>query len=276
MLLKDMRSISRLLFIAVLIATATLGVGVAAAGDNAGLKELTPTGKLRVAVAVSPSPSALYVIKENGTLRGVAIDLGAALAKKLGVPVEYVPYLASGEITQAASTGVWDVTFMPYDTDRAKSVQFGPAYHLLQSTYLVAPGSTIQTLADVNKAGVRIAGVANTATFRASSKSSPNATTVVVAGVDDAVELMRDGKADAIALSRESLTGLAAKLPGSRILDRGFLNSVTAVAVPLDKPLSLGYVSVFVEEAKADGSVRRAFDAIGLTTSMVAPAGMKP
>jgi polar amino acid transport system substrate-binding protein len=246
--------------------------------DNAVMKELTPTGKLRVALAVSPSPSALYVIKDptSGQFRGVAVDLGTALAKKLGVPVEFVPYLASGEITNAADKGVWDVTFMPYDAERAKSVDFGPAYHILQSTYLVAPGSKIATLADVNNPEVRIAGVANTATFRASSKASPNAKTVIVDGVDSAVAEMRAGKADAIALSRESLTGLLDKLPGSRLLDGGFMNSVTAIAVPKNKPAALAYVTTFVEEAKASGLVRQAFDNIGLKTAIVAPAGMKP
>jgi polar amino acid transport system substrate-binding protein len=249
----------------------------AAADDDVARKELTPTGKLRVAVAISPAPSALYVVKSpDGQLRGVAIDLGAAIAKKLGVAVEYVPYLASGEITEASTKNAWDVTFVPYDAERAKQIDFGPAYHLLQSTYLVAPGSPIKTLAEVNTAGVRIAGVANTATFRASSKASPLATTIIVAGVDDAVELVRAGKADAIALSRESLTGLLPKLPGSRLLDDGFLNSVTAVAVPPGHKAALAYVAVSIEAAKASGDVRRAFDAIGLTTAQVAPAGMKP
>jgi hypothetical protein len=35
-------------------------------------------------------------------------------------------------------------------------------------------------------------------------------------------------------------------------------------------------VSAFVEDEKAAGNVRRSFDAVGLTTSMVAPAGMRP
>jgi polar amino acid transport system substrate-binding protein len=60
------------------------------------------------------------------------------------------------------------------------------------------------------------------------------------------------------------------------LLDGGFLNSVTAAAVPKNKPVALAYVSAFVEEAKASGSVRRAFDDIGLKTAVVAPAGMKP
>jgi polar amino acid transport system substrate-binding protein len=248
------------------------------AGDAAVRRELVPTGKLRVAIAVSPAPSALYAIKDGNTgkFRGVAVDLGTELAQKLGVPVEFVPYLASGEITAAAGAGVWDVTFMPVDAERKKFVDFGAPYHLLQSTYLVAPGSAIASVAEVNRAGVRIAGVAGTATFRASNRASPNATHVTVAGVDEGVALMRAGKADAICLSRESLAGLTKTIPGSRILDGGFLNSTTAVAVPKNRPAALAYVTGFIEAAKASGSVRRAFDAIGLTTSVVAPAGMQP
>jgi polar amino acid transport system substrate-binding protein len=85
-------------------------------------------------------------------------------------------------------------------------------------------------------------------------------------------ELLKDGKADAIVQSRESLTGLSAKLPGSRVLDGSFLNSFVAVAVPKNRPAALAYVSAFVEDAKAAGSVRRALDNAGLKTSTVAPA----
>ena len=87
---------------------------------------------------------------------------------------------------------------------------------------------------------------------------------------------MNEGRIEAIALSRESLSGLAAKIPGSRILDDAFLNSSTAVCIPKGKPEALAYVSAFVEEAKASGLVRKALDEMGLMSSVVAPAGMKP
>jgi polar amino acid transport system substrate-binding protein len=248
----------------------------APADDAAAKKELVTGGKLRVAIAVGPTPSALYTVKDGAGYRGVTIVLGTGLAKKLGVPVEFVPYLASGEIQASAASGAWDVSFMPVDEERKKFVDFGNAYHLLQSTYLVAPGSSIKTVAEADASGVRIAGAAGTATFRASNKASPNATHISLAGVDAAVDAMRAGQADAIALSRESLTGLAAKIPGSRVLDGGFLNSTTAVAVPKGHPEALAYVSAFVEEAKASGAVRRALDDMGLKNSQVAPAGMKP
>ena len=84
------------------------------------------------------------------------------------------------------------------------------------------------------------------------------------------------GEIDCIALSRESLSGLVTKIPGSRMLEGGFLNSSTAVAVPKDKPGALAYASAFIEEAKANGLVRKALDAMNLQSSQVAPAGMKP
>ncbi|MCF8476650.1 MAG: hypothetical protein K9G60_06445 [Pseudolabrys sp.] len=90
-----------------------------------------------------------------------------------------------------------------------------------------------------------------------------------------ATQAMLDGKIEAIALSRESLSGLAAKVPGSRILDDAFLNSTTSVCIPKGKPAAPGFVTDFIEDAKASGLVRQAFDEMGLNSSIVAPAGME-
>ena len=175
----------------------------AAADDSAAIKELAPTGKLRVAIAVGPAPSALWTVRDpaTGKARGVPVELGSALAAKLKVPVEFVEFQASGEIVASRDANKWDVTFVPVDDDRKKVIDFGAPYHLLQSTYLVAPGSVIKNLDEVNRAGVRIAGVDGTATFRASTKASPNATAVTVKNPDEAIALMKAGKVDAIALS---------------------------------------------------------------------------
>ena len=244
--------------------------------DAAVLKELAPTGSLRVAIAVAPSPSAQFAIKDGDQYRGVAITFGKALAAKLGVPLQIVPHKASGEVQNSAADNKWDVAFLPVDAERKKFVDFGNAYHLLQSTFLVAPGSKIQSVKDADAKGVRLGGVANTATFRAAVKATPEATHIEFAGVDAAVAAMNEKKIEAIALSRESLSGLVAKIPGARILDDAFLNSSTAVCVPKGKPAALAYVSDFIEEAKASGLARRALDEMGLKSSIVAPAGMKP
>jgi len=260
--------------LAALLAAVFVAGGVRA--DDAAKKELAPTGKLRVGIAVAATPGAGNVPRDGSGYRGVAVDLGAELAQKLGVAAEFVPYPNSGVLTDAAPGGAWDVAFIPVDAERKKLVDFGSAHIVLQSTYLVAPGSAIQTLADADKPGVRVAGVENTATARAAARSLKTVTLVHVKTGDELFELLKSGKADAIALSRESLTALSAKLPGSRVLDGAFLNSYVAIAVPKGKPAALAYASVFVDAAIALGSVRRALDRIGMQTSTVAPAGTRP
>ena len=242
--------------------------------DAAVLQQLAPTGKLRIAIAVAPSPSAQFAIKDGDNYHGVAVTLGNALAKKLGVPGELVIHNGSGEIQNSAADNKWDVAFLPVDQERKKFVDFGNAYHLLQSTYLVGPSAKFASVAAANAAGMRIGGVANTATFRTSNKTAPNATHVSFDKTDAAVAALKAGQVDALAFSRESLTGLAPKVPGSRILDGGFLNSTTSVAIPKNRPAALAYVTEFIEEAKKSGLVRQAFDEMGLTSSQVAPTGM--
>lgn len=261
--------------IPMIVAAVSLLAGAAMAQDADVKKELVPTGKLRVGLAVGKEPSALFVLKDGDSYKGVAAELGKGMAAKLGVPVEFIAYASSPEIVADADANKWDVSFMPVDETRKKMVEFGAPYHILQSTYLVPSGSKIQKLEDVGS-GVRVAGIDGTATFRAARASAKEATFINVPSPVAAAALLQEGKADAIAFSREALTGFAAKIPGSRILDGGFLNSTTAVAVPKGRPAALAYVTAYVEEAKAAGLVRKAFDAIGLTGSTVAPAGMKP
>src|SRR4051812_563547 len=66
--------------------------------------EIAPTGKLRVAIAISAAGGAFWSTRtESGGYAGVPVDLGREMAAQLGVPVEYVAYQNSGQITDAAS-----------------------------------------------------------------------------------------------------------------------------------------------------------------------------
>jgi polar amino acid transport system substrate-binding protein len=83
--------------------------------------------------------------------------------------------------------------------------------------------------------------------------------------------MLSGGKADAFALSRDSLPPFVARLPGSRIVDGGFQLTGIAIAVPKGRPEALATVTAFLEKAKSSGLVRRAFDRAGLNHLLVAP-----
>src|SRR5580658_8986203 len=108
-----------------LLGLAVMIAGPASADD---LKDqIAPTGKLRVAIAISPAGGAFWSTKtESGGYAGVPVDLGKDMAAQLGVPVEYVAFQNSGQITDSAAKPNWDVTFLPKDPERETKMSFGP------------------------------------------------------------------------------------------------------------------------------------------------------
>lgn len=244
---------------------------------TAAVRELAPTGTLRVGIAVAPSGTPMWAIKDpaTGKPRGVTVDLATALAQRLGVPVEFVVHASSGEVTEALVAGKLDLGFMPVDDERKKVVDFAPNYSLGESTYMVAPGSTIKTLAEIDQPGVRVVGVENTTTIRAVRRTLKQATVTGSKGSNEIPDLVRSGQVDAVALGRDSLEDFAAEIPGARVLEEHFWAVGTAPAVQKNKPAALAYVTEWIEQAKADGSVQRAFDAAKLRAATVAPAGSR-
>src|ERR1700675_2235947 len=149
----------------------SIGARAASAADNL-MKELVPTGKLRVGVAYAPSPTPIFVAKDAaGDVHGVAGDLGIALAKALDVPVEVVVAATTGELTDACSSGAIDIGFMPADDERRNRVDFSPPYFVIESTYLAAGSSDIKTLADVDRPEITVVGIAGSTTMRAAGRS---------------------------------------------------------------------------------------------------------
>jgi polar amino acid transport system substrate-binding protein len=235
------------------------------AQDRAAIRELAPAGKLRVGIGVGPIASAFWATRDpaTGRPRGVTVDIGSELAKELGVPVEWIVYANSGELAEAAGGG-WDVAFMPMDAEREKLVNFGPAYYIFESTFLVPPGSSIRALVDVDRPGVRVVGIANTSTARSAGKFLPHTAVTSVRTIEEIEEMLRQGKTDAVALGRESLASLAGKFPGARILEGSFQTTGVAVAVPKGHAGALAFASAFLQRAKTSGIVRRALDRAGI------------
>ena len=229
------------------------------------MNELTQAGTLRVGVAAAPSASPLFVVKEkDGQPRGVTVDLAHELANELGVPLELMVAPNTGELVDALEAGRIDVSFMPVDDERRKRIDFGPVYFEVESTYMVTQASGIKTVDEVDRPGVRVVGIAGTTTIRASGRTLKNTAVKAAQSIGEAIEMMTTGKADAFALSRDSLPPFVAQLPGSRIVAGGFQFTGVAIAVAKGRPEALAYVTAFLDKAKRSGAIKRAFERAGL------------
>jgi polar amino acid transport system substrate-binding protein len=235
-----------------------------------GLKdEIAPTGKLRVAIAISPAGGAFWSTRTEAGYAGVPVDLGKEMAAQLGVPVEYVVHQNSGQITDAASKGTlekgaWDVTWLPKDPERETRMMFGPIYEVADATYIIKPGSNITSFAALDQPGIKVAAVNATTTMRGAVAHLKNAKVTGYQTYDEIFGLLKSGEIDAFALSRDQLNKMAQKIPGTRVLDETFKKTVTAVAVPLGHPQALTFVAKFMNEAVTNGTLRKAYDNNGL------------
>lgn len=227
---------------------------------------------LRIGVVEAPTAGAFFVaLSPAGTPGGVTVTLGRALAARLDRTPEFVVFPASGACTDAVANAEIDVAFMPVDPARTARVAFGPAYYLLESTYAVPPNSPIQTLADIDRPGIRIAAVADTTTIRAAARTLRNTTPIAIPGVTAAIQAFLSGQADALALSRDSLAQVIAQAPGARILDGGFQQTTISIAVPKDRPQALAEATAFLQAAKSDGTLHAAFTEANLPPDHIAP-----
>jgi polar amino acid transport system substrate-binding protein len=250
------------------IAGLILGVSMMMSGSasaDALKDQLFPTGKLRVAIGISAAGGAYWSTKsETGGYAGVPVDLGKAMADQLGVPVEYVAYQNSGLITDSVSTGAWDITWLPKDAEREAKMSFGPIYEVTEATYIVKAGSTVTNFATLDQPGIKVAAVNNTTTMRGAVAHLKHAKVTGYQTYDEIFNLLKNGEIDAFALSRDQLTAMSKKIPGTRVLDETFKQTVTAIAVPLGRPQALEYATKFMNEAKTSGLLRKAFDNNGL------------
>jgi len=117
--------------------------------------ELAPGGKLRVGLNYG---NFLLVLKDGpgGEPRGIAPDLGRELARRAGLPFEFVKFDAAGKLFDAVKAGQCDVGFLGAEPQRAAEVEFTPAYLELPVTFLVPAGSPIRSIAEVDRDGVRV------------------------------------------------------------------------------------------------------------------------
>ena len=233
--------------------------------------DLVKAGKLRVGLGLG-TPALAMKNPTTGELRGPALELGRALAKRIGVELVTVEYPRPGAVLEGARTDAWDVAFLVLDPERAKQADFAPPHMQSDFTYLVPAGSAMRAVADADRPGIRIAVPRGDASDLVLTRLLKNAELVRTDTLAGAVELLRNGGAQARAAPRAVLLEESAGLPGSRVLPDGFAAISFAALVPKGHAGRLAYVSEFIEEAKASGLVKRIIDDVGLRGVQVAPA----
>jgi polar amino acid transport system substrate-binding protein len=219
--------------------------------------ELAPTGKLRVGINYG---NFLLVNKDpaSGEYRGIAVDLGREIGRRLGVPVDLVAYETAGKLADGVKAGAWDVAFLGNEPQRAGEIAFSPAYLEIEAGYLVPAGSPIRTIADVDREGVRIAVAAKSAYDLYLSRNLKHARLVPAQGINASYDIFVKDKLEVLSGLKPRLTTDAAKLPGSRVLEGRFTAVQQSVGTPQGRPAGAKYLGEFARDVKSSGFVAQA------------------
>lgn len=232
--------------------------------------ELAPTGVLRAGINLSN----FLLVRgrtEAGDPVGVAPDMARALADKLGVGVRYVPFPRPGELADAAGQNVWDVGLIGAEPQRAEKIAFSPAYVEIAATFMVRAGSPIQSLADVDRAGVRIASTARAAYDLWLERNIRHAEVIRAPSIDNAYDTFISMNLDALAGLKPRLLSDVQTLPGARILEGQFAAVQQAIGTDRSNRAGAAFIHSFVEEAKRSGLVASLIEKHAVEGLSVAP-----
>jgi polar amino acid transport system substrate-binding protein len=242
--------------------------GVARHTSDPRVADLVRASKIRVGLF----PPQYTKDPASGDLRGVWVEVVRALGARIGVEVVILERPTPSEVVDALNDGACDIASLGFDPSRASDVGgFSPPFMRVDYTYLLPVGSPIQSVANADRPGVRIAAVRNHASTLALSGKLKHAEQMSVETADTAFDLLRRGQADAWASIRPVLLDYSSRLSGSRVLIEGYGANLPALVVAKGQSARLAFISEFIEEAKASGLVQRAIERAGQAGYQVAP-----
>jgi polar amino acid transport system substrate-binding protein len=224
---------------------------------------LAPTGTLR-AVFLGTNPIHARVDAKTGTSTGLVPDLVTELARQLGVPFKVVPAPDAAGVINALKNGTADIGFLAYDESRAQEVDYGAAFVVMFSSYLVRANSPIQKSADVDRAGVKVAAVKGQTQELFVSSHLKNAQVRVLQTMPPQAEvesLLGNGEVDAFAINRQrALDAQSASGSKVRALADSFLNVDQSFVVRKGDRAKLEVIEKFVASIRDSGFIKRAID----------------
>ena len=221
--------------------------------------ELAPSGKLRIGLNYS---NFLIVSGDgpDGEPRGIAPDLGRELARRTGLPFEFVKFDAAGKLFYAVTAAQCDVGFLCAEPQRAAEVEFTPAYLELPVTFLVPAGSPIRAIADIDREGVRVSVSDRSAYDLFLSRTLKKARIIRTPGIPASFDTFVREKLEALAGLKPRLVEEQTRLPGSRILEGEVTSVQQAMGAPKGRAAAASFLREFAEDVKRSGVVARAIE----------------
>ncbi len=224
---------------------------------------LAPSGVLRVGVYLG-SPTSWVKDPKSGESVGIALDLGKELAKRLNVPVQIVEFDRLAQVLDSLKEGKIDFTFTNATAIRAKDMDFTVPLVRLELGYLVVADSKLQSVTDIDKAGLRVGVSQGSSSQGVLTQMYKQAKVVPADSLAKAKNMLATKQIDAFATNKGILFEMSDTLPGSQVLPGRWGLENLAIAIPKGRDAGREFVQSFANNVSQSGLLGKVIVRSGL------------
>jgi glutamate transport system substrate-binding protein len=163
-------------------------------------------GEIKIGVKYDVPPFG-FKNPDSGAIEGFDVDLGQAVADKLGVKANFVeaisdnriPFLQDGTVDLVLST-------MTINAERDQEIDFSEPYYIARGRILVPQDSDIAGIEDL--AGKKVCTALGSTYEETLKEQAPDADLRLVDSYSECLELVQNGAVDAVSTDDVILTGM--------------------------------------------------------------------
>ena len=247
----------------VLIAAALGMAALGATGVQAkSLDEILSDGTIRI--GINPNFPNMSTRNDAGEWEGFDIDIGNAIASKLGVEVEWVPTETPQRVPFLVSDRI-DLSLgaLTRNSERAKLIDYTVPLHTEVLAVLATDKIDGNSWEEFNKEGVTLANMRGNWTVGWIEENMPNVQLELVDTLADTVRLVGQGRADAIVENIDFFMAFTENYPDVkwRVVENPIFVAYCAIGVAQGNDNLVEVVNIILHDLHSSGMVNETWEA---------------
>jgi ABC-type amino acid transport substrate-binding protein len=222
------------------------------------LGDIQEKGEIAIGVKYDVPPFG-FQNPESNEVEGFDVDLGKAVAEKLGVTPKFIeaisdnriPFLQDGTADLILST-------MTINAERAQEIDFSDPYYIASGRILTKTDSPIKGLEDL--AGKRVCTALGSTYEETIREQAPKADLKLVDSYSECLELIQNGAVDAISTDDVILTGMIIQDDTLHLVGDELTTEPYGAGIKKGDKQMVDFVNGVFEEYKQDGRWQETYD----------------
>ncbi|MDR1782310.1 MAG: ABC transporter substrate-binding protein [Bacilli bacterium] len=254
------------LMLALVMMVVVTGCGSSSDSKDNSLEKIKEAGVIKIGTNSGYPPYEFYDTSNNQKkLVGYDVDLGNAIAEKLGVKVEWVD-IDFDALIGSLQSGKFDIILagMVDTPEREKSIDFSDPYYQSQ-TVAVVKKADVANYKDASQYKGKTIVVQSGTTQDDTAKAVTGAKVLELPGVTDSIASLTSGKADALFIAEVSAKNIVAQYPEYTYttikgIDDALLNDGASIGLPKGETALKDELNSIIKELKDSGELDKMFN----------------